>query len=1180
MKEINTRMDALPRAKGLFRTGDFESAERILKQAVQADPKNCEARLLLGQAYFKLDRFDQAISAFAGLLALENDNVEALLQLGILYRLKNRPEDAITALDRAIKLAPQKSELHYHLGMVLRQVGKFMKARENFERAIELNPNEVLAYNALGTVLGKLGRPEEAIEVLWKGLQADPNNPSLHYNYGQNLEALGRMDEALSEYETAVKIRPSWQDAVNTLGMAYNKTGASARAIEIFNRLISQNPKNLEARINLGEAFSQLGRTDEAVTAFRGALEIDQGSTRAALGLESLLEKAGALTDALDQLLRLEKVVPDNEEVKYHLGRLYFSLGYFPEAIGALRAILSTNARNLQALRLLGSVYLKSGNPKAARECFSRLLAADPTALEFRLDLAEIHKQAGDFNAALGEVKAYLEQRPEDPKARLELGRIYAARGNDEHALQIFKEQVQRHPSDAEALTELSKHYQKMGNREKAVQIMDSLINLRGQRGNSEDIDVLNESLKQYETAVKAYSKDVRESWNRNLRILKNVMQQEQRQADEALAGAQSTEEMPPILNLGGEKVIAVDESAEMVFLDEREEELAEDDFFDGEMGTDETPEEEDEEVADTYINIPDVDQKPLDKLLTDQDLYADHPEKLKPREDSQLRAAEPEPRPQQQAQQPVPPQFPQYPSEAPEWLKDMAKQPQYPQYPPFPQYPPYQPYQPQQPYQQDQAALDAAETLSRQRQALAEERRALEELRARQSQEAPLRLQDMEPDEGPTTNPAQKASPQPGPEDSYDPLPDEIDLDMLDTLEDDFLDQEKDIEDLMEESDLEAPAALSPEEGSEPPLEDFGDIGSSLDDELQSLDGEGAEEEINGLSDINESEEGGIGEDVGPEGLGPEDGAAASAETQGEAGTEAGASGLENEEDIDGLLDEEIQEAFQEDDDDVFFPPDGPPPAIGQDIGEDIGADIDEELEIAEFGVEPMDLEEESEDIFDIGLDDGGDEILDLAPNDIKAPRQSLFTLEEEEDVFGQPTLKLLEYLKNLTRELPDHGLAGQNPLEAEKKLDELIHKISATTGIEPELSGDLQGERRDSLPARPKTGSPDSPALAKPESSRQPLAEWPDDELQIYSESRRDPVLSVELPEPGFNDEEAERLVAELEQAQKQGPKKVPPKPEPEKAGTQGIPISAKMARLLDIMKREKGKADGRKP
>mgnify|MGYP002260938086 CR=1 FL=1 len=45
--------------------------------------------------------------------------------------------------------------------------------------------------------------------------------------------------------------------------------------------------------------------------------------------------------------------------------------------------------------------------------------------------------------------------------------------------------------------------------------------------GDPEDIDGLSDSLKQYENAVKAYSKDVRESWNRNLKVLKDAFAQD-----------------------------------------------------------------------------------------------------------------------------------------------------------------------------------------------------------------------------------------------------------------------------------------------------------------------------------------------------------------------------------------------------------------------------------------------------------------------------------------------------------------------------------------------------------------------------------------------------------------------------------------------------------------------------
>jgi len=1089
MAERRTGRNAFATARQAFRTGDFESAERTLRALVQAEPKNSDARLLLGQCYLKQDKFDAAIAAFAALLSLQNENVEALLQLGILYRLKGRLGDAANALQRGIQLDPKRADLHYHLGSVHRQGGRLEEARTCFERAIKLDPREALSYNALGSVLCKLGRRDEAIQVFWRGLQSDPNNPALHYAFGLVLESSGRLEEAIAEYESAVRIRPSWKDAVNVLGTAYRKSGNPAKAVEILARLVSLDPRNPGALTELGLAYDELGKKDEAVAYLRKAIESDPAHAQASLGLERILENSGALTDALEELRRLSLVLPGNADVGVHLGRLLFTLGHYPEAAAALKAVVKRDASNIEALRALGTVYQKSGNARAAMECFKRILAVDPSALAFRLDLAELHKQAGDWKAAETELKAYLSQRPEDKAARLELGRVYALWGAHDHALQIFR-QLERSGGGPEVLAELSALYQAMGDKEKAVQAIDALINLRGGRGRPEDIEDINESLKRYESAVKVYSKDVRAAWDRNLRILKNAFRlKEELERGEGAADARP--EPAPVLEASsGPK--PVEEEAEQVFLDEREEELAkEDDFYDGELGLSDGQDEllEDEEPAETLLRLggggSDADSKPMDRLLDGQELYGE--------QDTRRPAEQPQ-YPQGGGQERQPrrePEPPFYPEEPPEWLKEFGRLPRAaepfrdassPQYqpPPPPQYqqpapppyqqpfpPPYQqpaqysppPYQPfpgyHQPGYQGQPPYQSQPSYP-------------------PADRGPARPVDYDPSLKP--NPPAEETPQM-------PSPDEIDLDMLDSLEEAILATDDEMEDIVPEGEL-VPEEAGPEEAAEEifPLPEEGEGDTAVEAAASEPSGDETAESAAELADGEPSEPVDEAEEL------PEESEA-------------------EEEEAENVIPK-------------FLP-------------------LESEIE------EPVEIEEGEEDIFS---EEGSEEeevilnpeeaadaaIAELAAGAVPGTGSdagpSTETTTARDPVIGPHTIKLLEYLKSLVRELPDAHRRPEPIAEAEQRIADVMSRLERTVAKSSAPLPGGPGDRADKA-----------------------LADSADSELQMYAEP---PPSGPRAGKSGKGARDRHAPVSEMESI----------------ALSQGLQVSGKMARLLKFLKRDK--------
>jgi len=469
--------------------------------------------------------------------------------------------------------------------------------------------------------------------------------------------------------------------------------------------VIAIEPMNAPARNGIGMAYAEAGNPDEAVKWFRKALEVDSRYLVAAVNIQDVLEKTGRYAEAIGELQSLVDVMPENDELRIQLARLYRSLGHLDLAIETVTEALRRSPNNIEALKLYGMLLQATGKGERAKDVYRKIVRLDPKQYSFRVDLARLYRESGDAKAAIKELDEYLVSRPTDVSARIELARAHGDLGDHEHATQILREVLAGKPDDAEALLELSAAYQAMGDKERAVEAADRLVNLRGGRGKAEDMDSLGDSISTYEKAVRAYSSDMREAWERNIKVLRDSLRSEA-QRDAGTPGDDLG--MDTMLDLSNAEAIAVDEAEELVFLDEREEPLDSDLL--------------DDEQEETLLE--DEDER-VDELLVGEDLYPDAPAagrgsdespdsgeaEAPPKEAPEpgQRQAEKPPVPSEQAhapepsaapvQEPPPPQPPQ--PQQPQFQQPQPppyQQSQPPNWPPYPSYPPYPEPKPKKP--------------------------------------------------------------------------------------------------------------------------------------------------------------------------------------------------------------------------------------------------------------------------------------------------------------------------------------------------------------------------------------------------------------------------------------------------------------------------------------------------
>ena len=100
-------------------TIDIDSTKAaVLKQVVKIKPNSADAHKSLGDAYFNLEKYEQAIEAYKEAVRNDPDDADAHKSIGISYSEAGRHEEAIEARKEAIRIDPDDAYAHIALGLV------------------------------------------------------------------------------------------------------------------------------------------------------------------------------------------------------------------------------------------------------------------------------------------------------------------------------------------------------------------------------------------------------------------------------------------------------------------------------------------------------------------------------------------------------------------------------------------------------------------------------------------------------------------------------------------------------------------------------------------------------------------------------------------------------------------------------------------------------------------------------------------------------------------------------------------------------------------------------------------------------------------------------------------------------------------------------------------------------
>lgn len=262
------------RYAGLFDNELFnQSAEQALL-VLKTEPDNFDALMILGTAYLRLGRFDDAIRYVQQGAESHPDRAEVWARLGQLTLAKGDTNGAVPLMEKSIRLEPSNPSYLYNYAWLLDQMDRDAEAVPFYQRAIAASPLSFEAMNNLALIQSTGGHLDDALSLLNRAVAANLQNEAAYMNRGNYHAGRHSWRDALSDYARASELNPLNGFAAVELARTHLELDRADIAIEELNAALDLNPHLRDAYVLLSSAYKKKGRERESAAAQEEAKRI------------------------------------------------------------------------------------------------------------------------------------------------------------------------------------------------------------------------------------------------------------------------------------------------------------------------------------------------------------------------------------------------------------------------------------------------------------------------------------------------------------------------------------------------------------------------------------------------------------------------------------------------------------------------------------------------------------------------------------------------------------------------------------------------------------------------------------------------------------------------------------------------------------------------------------------
>ncbi len=464
--------------------GNFDAAVNELKQLLQSDPANTQARWELGMTYLQIGEVASAEKELQRSLELGQPEASVVIPLARARITQGKFQEV---LDSTKEVAGELASGDKALVKVMRGnaqlgLGNLDAAEKLYSEAQALEENEPEAELGKARLAYMRGRVDKAKNLLRATLEQNENFVAAWILLGDIEQYSANMQEADAAYGKALALNPSnvyvlanralTRIAMNDLAGANADVG---KAIILQQTQAQKEPLTIYAR-----GRTKLARLDytSASNDFEKVIELTPDYVPAYYFSAVTFYRLGSIERADQHIARFRAKAPQYPEGHRLFAAIKFAQGDYRSARETLENLLSYNPDDAWSLTLLGDIDAVEGNPAQSVNRYKKIVELHPDS-----ELAHVNLGLGlmktDPQEALRAFQEAAALKDASPQARMLAIASFMKLEEWDKAVSTAQDLVEADPKNWDAHTLLGGAYYGKGDVNKSRQALQRALKLR-----------------------------------------------------------------------------------------------------------------------------------------------------------------------------------------------------------------------------------------------------------------------------------------------------------------------------------------------------------------------------------------------------------------------------------------------------------------------------------------------------------------------------------------------------------------------------------------------------------------------------------------------------------------------------------------------------------------------------
>lgn len=471
------------RAKDFYDDGDLRASSVELKNALQKNPGNPEARWLLGRLHVELESGPAAAKELYRALELGIPRDVLVVDLATAKFLQRKYDKVLELASETDGLdASSQARLAALEGEARLMKRELDKADAAFQRSIELAPEGAHGYMGMARLALRQGRNDDARTQLDQTLQKSPNLAAAWVFLGDLERMAGDAEAAEAAYSKSISLHLN--HSVDRLKRAITRIvlGRYDEAKRDLSKLPKSYKDSPGVQYAKGLANYQQGRLEEGKAALQAAVNANANYRPALFYLGATHFRLKEYGQAELYLGRYVNLSPWSRRGRMLLALLYIQEQKFPRAEEALRPFLERYPDDVEVMGLMSDVLLAQGDGLGSGMLSSEILRRHGNVSLAHTKLGLAYLMEGDEDKGFSTLRSATDSDNQGDSlfTRSEFALIssYLTGGRPKMALAGARKMLERNPQNRLALNVVGIALQRMGKEDEAIQALRGALEI------------------------------------------------------------------------------------------------------------------------------------------------------------------------------------------------------------------------------------------------------------------------------------------------------------------------------------------------------------------------------------------------------------------------------------------------------------------------------------------------------------------------------------------------------------------------------------------------------------------------------------------------------------------------------------------------------------------------------